>query len=138
MTEISNVGGVIGIYDSNTLVYYTEWVPLVAPAIVSSRSMALPLTEGASQTLNFTATAWNTEQTITVSAVADTDGVSETVMLTHSTMNASTVAEYDGATDVTAATLPALVVDTSPQTTGAQTAALAVTEETASAPYTVR
>lgn len=73
-----------------------------------------------------------------MSKVEDASEVSETVMLTHSTVNASTVAEYDGATDVTDATLPVLVVDTSPQTTGAQTADLAVTEEVASAPYTVR
>ena len=48
--EIAHGGVVIGLRGTQTGIVFTEWVPIVAPRIVPSRSEALPVTEGSSDT----------------------------------------------------------------------------------------
>ena len=54
-------------------------------------------TAGASQDLTFSTSTWNTAQTITVTAVQDTNAVSGDVTVSHTTVNADTADEYDSA-----------------------------------------
>ena len=58
-------------------------------------------TAGSSQDLSFTASTWNTNQVITVTAAEDSDRVDESATLTYSIVTADTVADYDGVSNVT-------------------------------------
>ena len=58
-------------------------------------------TAGSSQDLSFTASTWNTNQAITVTAVEDSDRVDESATLTYAIVTADTVPDYDGASSVT-------------------------------------
>ena len=56
---------------------------------------------GSSQDLSFTASTWNTNQAITVTAAEDSDRVDESATLTYSIVTADTVPDYDGVSNVT-------------------------------------
>ena len=52
-------------------------------------------TQGASQTLTFSTTTWDTAQAITVIALDDDNALGSTSNITHATVDANTAAEYD-------------------------------------------
>ena len=101
---------------------------------------------GVQNTLTFTATNWNTPQTVTLTAADDNDGVGESATITHTSTTAS-ASEYANLTaTITANTTdddaPAFVFDADPDTANDQSGPLALEELQSSATnsddYTVR
>ena len=86
--------------------------------------------------LTYSATTWNTAQTVTATAVHDDDGVGETVTVSHTATSSDasyTIASARAAESVTVTVTDndtiGVVVDTDPGTPGVQTATLSVTED---------
>ena len=101
---------------------------------------------GVQNTLTFTAANWSTAQTVTLTAVQDSDGVGENVTITHTAATA-TASEYTNLqatirADTTDKDAPAFVFDADPDAANDQAGPLALDEDQLSAAnsddYTVR
>ena len=94
---------------------------------------------GAPSSLTYSATTWNTAQTVTVSVASDTDGLNETATVTHTATSSDS--NYTIATARPAEHVTVTVTDANPPGLAVTPTTLALTEEDATAgsgTYTVR
>ena len=121
--------------DPYTLALATEPAGPVTVTVTSADAAVAVDTDGTPQrrVLTFTAESWQTAQTVTAAAVADDDGVGETVSVTHAVTSADP--DYDG---VSVASVTVTVTDDDPVGLAVSAAADGLTvAEAASGTYTV-
>ncbi len=133
-TSNANVGTYTAVLTGQPTGTVTVTVTSADPAAVTVDTAAAT---GLQSTLSFTPTNWDTTQTVTLTAVQDTDSNSEETAIDHAAQGGG----YDGATARLVATVAdddvGVIVDTDPNTPGDQTTPLALNEGQ-TATYTVR
>ena len=140
-------GGGVAASAPYTVALATEPSGPVTVGVASGDQSAVTV---APTTLTYSATTWNTVQTVTATAVDDANPTGETVTVTHAVSGTADTTSYPTTLSLTAANVTVTVtdndtagieVDTAPGTMGVQTGTLVVTEEDAAAgqaAYTVR